>query len=248
MKTRINGPIVSLVILLVIGNLMSCKKDFLDRQPQGQYTTDDLTGGSFESQVFGMYAGLRSWGTSGLPLAAVQTMRSDDAIKGSSTSDGVDAENVFDKFQYSKDFWLTNSYWSDHFALISLTNNVIDAIDSAQLTDEISMTNKAEAKFLRAYAYFNLVRAYGEVPKIDFKITDAAQANIAKSPVSDIYALIDADLQEAVTNLPLTWDAKYIGRLTKGAALALQAENVFVPAKLGRCTGFSQCGDGFRCV
>ncbi len=224
MKTRINGMMFLLATILAVGTLAGCKKDFLDRKPQGQYTTDDLTGGTFESQVFGMYAGLRSWGTSGLPLAAVHTMRSDDAIKGSSVSDGQDAEKIFDKFDYIKDFWLMNAYWSDHYALISLTNNVIDAIDSAQLTDQISLINKSEAKFLRAYAYFNLVRTYGEVPKIDFRVTDAAQANVPKSTVNDIYTLIDADLQEAVAQLPVAWESKYIGRLTKGAALALQAK------------------------
>ncbi|HVG42776.1 MAG TPA: RagB/SusD family nutrient uptake outer membrane protein, partial [Chitinophagaceae bacterium] len=48
--------------------------------------------------------------------------------------------------------------------------------------------------------------------------------NIAKSSVADIYALIDADLQEAAGVLPLSWESKFVGRLTKGAANALQAK------------------------
>src|SRR5690606_21907351 len=72
--------------------------------------------------------------------------------------------------------------------------------------------------------YFNLVRTYGEVPKIDFKVDDAAQANIAKSPESEIFELIDSDLEEAAAALPLVWEPQYIGRLTSGAALALQTK------------------------
>jgi hypothetical protein len=43
------------------------------------------------------------------------------------------------------------------------------------------MVNKAEASFLRAYAYFDMVRDYGEVPIIDFKVYDPSDANVPKS-------------------------------------------------------------------
>src|SRR5690606_25845975 len=67
-----------------------------------------------------------------------------------------------------------------------------------------------------------LVRAFGPVPKIDF-VGEPADLNVPKAPVGEIFALIDADLQEAASVLPRDWDAKFIGRLTKGAAFALQA-------------------------
>ncbi len=204
--------------------ITGCKKGFLDRQPLGRYTTDDLTAGSFDSQIFGVYAGLRAEGMSGIKYIAVHSIRSDDADKGSSVNDAADTEKFFDNFQYTKDFWLLNDYWGDHYKLIGLANNVIADIDSIKATDAPTLTNRAEAKFLRAYAYFDLVRAYGEVPKLDFKVKTAAQANIAKSPIAHIYALIDADLTEAAATLPLSWDALYAGRVTSGTAKALQAK------------------------
>ena len=70
-----------------------------------------------------------------------------------------------------------------------------------------------------------MVRTFGDVPKIDFRIYNAAQANVAKSPAAAIYALIDADLQYAATHLPLVWGSKYPGRLTSGAAKALWAKS-----------------------
>ncbi len=209
------------VALLGTITLVGCK-DFLDREPQGRYTEKDIPAGSFDSQVFGVYAKMRSFGVSAMPYLAMHNYRSDDAVKGSSTTDGVQQENIYDKFQYVKDEWLVNGYWSDHYALVNAANSVIADIDSVGASDAATQINKAEAKFMRAYAYYNLVRTYGEVPKIDFKITNAAQANIPKSPTAAIFALIDADLAEATASLPTTWDSQYRGRLTRGAALALQ--------------------------
>ena len=88
---------------------------------------------------------------------------------------------------------------------------------------EGDLVNKGEALFVRAFCYFNLVRAFGEVPLIDFKVYDAAEANVPKSSVAKIYELIDSDLTEAENSLPRTWEQLYVGRLTWGAARSLHA-------------------------
>src|SRR5690606_19250925 len=114
------------------------------------------------------------------------------------------------------------AYWSDHYELINAANDIIQDIDSTGASDPNTLINKGEAKFLRAFSYFDLVRAFGQVPKIDF-VGEPADLNVPKAPVGEIFALIDADLQEAASVLPRDWEAKFTGRLTKGAALALQA-------------------------
>ena len=62
--------------------------------------------------------------------------------------------------------------WNDHMAFVSKCTNAIHDIDSidAVKPDAKNIISKAEASFLRAYAYFDLVRDYGKVPKIDFKV------------------------------------------------------------------------------
>jgi len=62
------------------------------------------------------------------------------------------------------------------------------------------------------------------VPKIDFKIFNIGDANIQKSSVADIYALIDSDLDFASQYLPSTWISTYAGRATSGAANTLWAK------------------------
>ena len=114
--------------------------------------------------------------------------------------------------------------WEDHLKFISLASGVIKDADSIYSKDPTTAVNKAEATFLRAYAYFDMVRDYGGVPKLDFKIYSPEQANKPRASEAEIYALIESDLLFAVQNLPQSWEAKYAGRATKGAANAFLAK------------------------
>ncbi|MEI6086208.1 MAG: RagB/SusD family nutrient uptake outer membrane protein [Bacteroidota bacterium] len=219
MKITFTILAVSFMILAIGG----CQK-FLDRKPLTA-TLDDLNQGGLEGQIYGLYSNLRnSAGFTSIPWLAMHDFRSDDSEKGSDPSDGAEWSAPFDHYAYVKDLWASNQYWDDHFSLINLANTAIQNADSLKLTDPASLINVAEAKFFRAYSYFDLVRSYGDVPKIDFRVYNAAQANIAKSPASAIYALIDADLQFAAANLPTVWGNQYPGRLTSGAAKTLLAK------------------------
>ena len=223
-----NYKIIFGVLLLafpLLFGITGCKK-FLDRKPLGVAIEGDIIQGGVEGQVFALYGALRIEGMSAFQMVWFKGIRSDDALKGSTPGDLSDAGDAMDKFQYSKDHWLLNGYWDGHYEFIALCNNVIHNLDSLKLSDPASLTNMGEAKFMRAYAYFDLVRDYGEVPIIDFKVTQTSQANKAKSTVAQVYALIDADLQVAAQYLPLSWDAKYIGRATKGAANTLIAKTM----------------------
>ena len=57
-----------------------------------------------------------------LPWIDFHSIRDDDAQKGSSTTDGAEINTEFETFQYTKDDWATNTYWSDHYFMINLAN------------------------------------------------------------------------------------------------------------------------------
>lgn len=215
---------ILLFIPLLFG-ITGCKK-FLDRKPLGVATTGDIQQGGVEGQVFGLYGGLRMDGMSGFPMLWFKSIRSDDAQKGSTSGDLADAGTIMDEFQYSKDHWLLNQYWDDHYSFIALCNNAIQEMDSLKLADPATLANMGEAKFMRAYAYFDLVRDYGEVPLINFKVYQTSEANKPKSTVAEIYGQIDEDLQVASQNLPVTWPQTFPGRLTQGTANALIAKTL----------------------
>ena len=83
-----------------------------------------------------------------------------------------------------------------------------------------------EAQFLRAKYYFDLVRAFGDVPLILTPPASPAEARIARTPVAQVYTQIEADLQAAIGNLPEagTYTGTDVGRATKGAATGLLAK------------------------
>lgn len=203
--------------------------DLLDQEPQGKWTEGDNPGGSFQTDVFSLYARMKGWGvTAGIPAFAVHSIRSEDVEKGSTISDGSDVASMYDNFNYNASDGNLASYYTSNYALIHTANSVLADIAAAEeagtVLQRIDSLCMGEAHFFRAYLYFNLVRAFGEVPLIDFKITDAAETNIPKSTAAEIYALIDADLTTAENLLPQQWESRYLGRATWGAARALHAK------------------------
>ncbi|MDB5250240.1 MAG: RagB/SusD family nutrient uptake outer membrane protein [Segetibacter sp.] len=208
----------------IVTMLGSCNK-FLDRKPLTS-TLDDLNQGGLEGQIFGLYSFFRtSYGNvSSLPHLGLHGFRSDDAVKGSEPSDGAEWVAPMDQFKYDKSFPGARDYWDDHYKLINFANTALQTADSLKLTSDADLINLAEARFFRAFAYFDLVRTFGEVPKIDFRIYEASQANVPKSPIAVIYTLIDQDLQFAEATLPASWGSKFVGRLTSGAARTLHAK------------------------
>jgi starch-binding outer membrane protein, SusD/RagB family len=221
MKKHLNLIWLLIVALPMMTSISGCKK-FLDRKPLGSATEGDLSQGGVEGKTFGLYGQLRTIeGMTTFVRFWFQNIRSDDALKGSTTGDLADGGNIMDNFQYTKDHWLMNQNWDGHFTFINATNDVIHDVDSLQLTDPGSIINNAEARFFRAFAYFDLVRDYGSVPIYDFKIYKASDGNKAKSTVAEVYAFIQADLTYAAANLPTSWPSAFVGRVTKGTANSL---------------------------
>lgn len=205
--------------------LAGCKK-YLDRKPLTA-TLDDLNQGALEGQVLNLYNILTYAGFSTLPWIDFHSIRDDDAAKGSDINDGKEIITEFETFNYSKDDWAPNTYWNDHYAMINTSNNALFVADSLDVSDPASLRNVGEACFFRAYSYWELVKTYGEVPLINFRIVQPTDGIRAKASVNELYRFIDSNLRAASELLPLNSDSYgngYDGRLTSGAANTLWAE------------------------
>ncbi|GAA4305197.1 RagB/SusD family nutrient uptake outer membrane protein [Compostibacter hankyongensis] len=232
-----NYPAVFMLIAVVTA-LAACKKGFLDRDPQGRYTSDTYPypqGSSpFDQYVFAAYGALRSYNVSATPFIAAVSIRSDDADKGSTPGDGgADAQDM-DNFPVSPSNGMANGLWTGYFDLINKCNIVMDQVannEEITASDEIKRQSLAEARFIRAYGYFMLVRLFGRVPLID--TVTGTSANIPQSAPGVIYPFIEKDLQYAAANLPLSWDARFVGRATQGAANGLLAKVYLTEKKWG---------------
>ncbi|RPD44396.1 RagB/SusD family nutrient uptake outer membrane protein [Paracnuella aquatica] len=217
----------TMLLLLPASVLVAGCSKFLDRKPLTA-TLEDLNQGQLEGQVLGLYSNLRTLpGFSTLPWVDFHSIRDDDAQKGSDINDGAEIVAEFDNFQYSKDDWAPNTYWNDHYTMINLANEAVYTADSLDVQDAASVRNLGEACFFRAYAYFELVKTYGDVPLFKQPIRNPNDGIRDKSPAAQVYAFIDSNLQVAAQLLPVTsaaYGEGYTGRLTRGAANTLWAQ------------------------
>lgn len=218
-----------LMLVIAWGTFSGCSKNFLNRQPLGQYTTGNYPypkgQGPFDQYIFAAYASLRTYQCTGFGYIGAVSIRSDDADKGSTPADGA-VQIQMDNFPVMPDNSLCNDLWTGYYAAINNCNIVLHqvAIDSTHASEAVKMEAEAEARFLRGYDYFMLVRLFGNIPLIDSFSSSISASNIPQSPSSVIYAFIEEDLQFAAAHLPLQWPDQYIGRATSGAANGMLAK------------------------
>ncbi|MDF9796610.1 hypothetical protein OKW21_001873 [Catalinimonas alkaloidigena] len=121
----------------------------------------------------------------------------------------------------------SNGIWSDLYLAIARANNAIRYIpETPGLADADANRLMAEARFFRAFAYFYLVRFYGEVPLIEEPYEAIEDIYVASSSVADVYNLIVSDLEYAINEGGLS-DAAMVNnafRVTQGAAATLLSE------------------------
>jgi len=214
--------IYKILALGVILSLGACKKDFLAQTNPNAVTVEDY----FKSEndvllaVNGAYQSLRSSNTVGENSGLFTDERSDDAGRNDNQS------NAGEPFQFN-DFSLlpSNSYLKSHwlalYSSIARTNVILTNIDKVTFANEATKLNyMAEAKFIRAIMYFELVRKWGAVPLVTRQLatTDEVVAATFRVPEADVYAQIVADLKDGLTStLPNFQPASGVGRTSKAA-------------------------------
>ena len=129
------------------------------------------------------------------------------------------AKSDFHRYVVNANNVVSEDFYQSMYEVIFRANNILNYIDVADTNNQASY--EAEAKFLRAYAYFHLVRMYGAVPLVTSVIgpTDN-EALFTRIPEDQIYAQIVVDLQEAVAALDNTHKA----RASRAAAQGLLAK------------------------
>ena len=219
------------IITCIVFVLPGCKK-MLDTEAQGAYDAGNYPypGGSgpYDQYIFAAYNDLRQFNVHVFPFIHATSIRSDDADKGSTPADGGANSSTMDNFPVLPGNGFTNDLWTGYYGLINKCNVTIKQVNTNTnivASDAIKNQTIGEAKFLRGYAYFMMVRLFGRVPLIDSVFDNpAAQNNVPQSTPAQLYAFIESDLSFAATVLPLSWDAKFAGRVTSGAANGLLAK------------------------
>ncbi|WP_245901719.1 RagB/SusD family nutrient uptake outer membrane protein [Chitinophaga ginsengisoli] len=213
----------------LLTGVTSCS-NYLDVRPQGQLDQEAsaLDPATAQKLVVGVYNTMWEGDMHGFAYVQMTNIASDDADKGSNPTDDSPNSGALDNLTMDASVNTLNSIWRLFFLGVSRANQALASLDASTLDATMKNQLMGEVRFLRAYFYFDLIRFFGGVPKIDRVITPQ-EANSAafqtKASVDEIYALIIGDLEYALANVatkgaPNSAD----GRVSKGAAAGMLAK------------------------
>ena len=195
--------------------LVSCNKDFLDRQPLDElvdetFFTNEET---LQLAVNGCYAYLKGKGTLDMENLGDNTLNS-----------SVTDYQRIGSGNYNSDLGTINSEWTTDYDGISRCNAFLENYQKATGRESVKESMAAEVRFIRAYLYFYLTQFYGDVQLIrkTLLITDPEVYGTRQSK-AEVVDFILSELDEAAAKLPTAQTGTNLGRITKGAALAMKA-------------------------
>ncbi|KAA6438445.1 RagB/SusD family nutrient uptake outer membrane protein [Dyadobacter flavalbus] len=221
-KYRLNHIFTALALSL----LGACSSDFIDLQDPNAVSSESYyqSESDVQAAVNGIYNALRNGNGVGESSGLFNEERSDNTGRNDNQS------NAGEPFQFN-DFSLlpSNTYLKAHwlalYQIISRSNQVLAGIERVTFTNnDLKEQYKAEAKYLRAMIYFDLVRKWGDVPLVTKPLNslEDVKANTFREKKEVVYQQIVADLKDALAStLPDVQTAATKGKVTKAAANAL---------------------------
>ncbi len=220
-------------ILLIAIISSACSNDFIDLAPFSQANVENFykTQEDFEVAVNSIYDVLQDGRLYGNNFEILLEVRSDNGqFNDPASNSGVSFD--IDKFQVSSDNPTVKGAYAALYQGVNRANIVLGRIEGIDIEVSIAKRLKGEAKFLRALFYFHLVQLYGNVPLITTELLPSEIDGIKRDEISKIYELIENDLKEASSSLPVNYGNLDKGRTTQGAANGLLAKVYLTEGKI----------------
>lgn len=205
---------------VIAASLAGCD-NFLDPKPDDVLSPDNFyrTSNDAVAAVNGVYE-QQKW-MHQLAYWYMSDIATDDI--GASPNFGSDGHRL-SEYTFDATEWPMGDVWGNAYKIINRANAVLDHVPAITMDAALKTRTLNEARFLRAMAYFDLVRYFGDVPLQEHEVTSLENITPSRAAASQIYARIEADLSAAADSLPATYDATNLGRVTGGAARALLAK------------------------
>lgn len=194
---------------------------FLDRSPisnpiENAYYTSES---EFQVAMTAAYSKLHKlYGPEGLASFFGELM-SDNAYNDNTAGNVKDFEAFDTHIGMDANNTLVLGYWNDYYESIFMVNNILEKSLKIEFSSKLSL--QAEARFLRALYYFDMTRAWGDVPLVLTPLTVAESLQQPRAAQAKIYETIIDDLIFAATNLPAKSKQRFIGAATEEAANTL---------------------------
>ena len=221
----------------------SCEDKFLDVDQTETISTADLAlfnnDEGAKSFVTSIYSKFLEWNMSSFSWNGMSSIASDDADKGSSPGDTGTDKDLMDALTYNPSSISVQEVFEANYQGINRCNQALYYIPQLNNADEdLRARLIGEAKFLRAYMYFTLVKCYGGVPIVDHVPNPSSEADrimqLTRKTKEEVYAFIEQDLTDAMAVLPQksAYPANEKSRASLGAAKALMAKVALYQKKM----------------
>lgn len=214
--------ISSFILLLGLLMMPACSDEFLEVESAGRLSSDSFPQNDAEafSAIVGAY-NLMQWnyGRDWNSVWVAKNLPGDDVNAGSSSSDQPPFQNL-DDFVNEADNPVTTAIWEGFYKTINLCNTILERIEPGNSTRDGVL---AEAKVIRAWNYFELIVLFGDVPFYTTNPVDVEDFHTPRVAKETIYAQIEADLKDAIADLPLKSELlpEFKFRVSKGTAQAI---------------------------
>ena len=196
----------------------------LEEKPVGLLAPEALfrTSKDVETAIMGAYGWIATERLYGRQFVSALMLRSDMEDIGDR---GTPAERQqVNDFNMDDNNNMVNQFWPVWYQVISSTNAAIFGAQGLNLPESTGNPLIAEARFIRGFAYFHLVQVFGDIPYIDYFISNPESVkSISKTPAATVYASIIADLEYAKQWLPDKQPSDVRSRATKGTAASYLA-------------------------
>lgn len=213
-----------LIILfsLVLTLFTSCSDDLLVETPQTFISSGAFykTEADFNAALVGIYSDVRS-------IAAERSLR-DLFSENSDLPESAESTLGIWKNNPTSNMWDMRYGWGIPYSIINNSNLILRGLETAEIPQSAKNEIEGEAKCLRAYAYFQLVQFFGDIPLRISPAVTLSETSLPKSSQEEVYNLIISDLSFAESNLPAL--ASVEGRVYKLVATALLAKVYLVTA------------------
>jgi hypothetical protein len=218
------------VFFTAIALLTACKKDFLEVALVGDTSLESNYYKTPEEAFAGLVSVYDPLGTEAGGIDNTYANRlgplnaaSDDCFAGGGGPTDMDTWQAWNKYTLDAAKGPQGAFWSRNYTGIYRANLLLTKLNAVPgLVEQQKNRFIAEAKWLRAYYYFNLVRLFKNVPLFTAPIPTADIFTLTQAKPTEVYAQIEKDLNEAIPALPPTVPKSTEGgRITMGAAKAL---------------------------
>jgi starch-binding outer membrane protein, SusD/RagB family len=213
------------LICLIVYSLTLFRCTDLQENPKGLLAPEAFfkSLNDVEAGLFGAYGQFVSVNLYGRELPVLLMLRGDMGAIG---DQGTTAERKqIDEFDMNSENSLARNVWQAFYRTISSANTTIQAARNVPGDEARKKSLEAEARFIRAFSFFNLVRLFGDVPYLDGPVETTAQLkDVKRTPVSEIYGHILEDLIFAKQNLPHRHAGDIRNRATSGTAATVLAD------------------------